>query len=348
MKSLPSSLNNILRARYLQEAVDTASPVSYRKRKDDITYSPRFAPTPQSIQPELTLPSASEFPRSESIKDYIERARKKAATSELSFIEPETPYVEAQQQATRNPRLVAATQRAREIETNRQRSSDYGSKKSTKSSPTLYSGFPPIPEEQISRAAQATKSGIEKAITTGKKMLPDVKSTLRGVPYQAAHLGFGYFPFVAGSAATDIESLPNDPIVGLDPVSFSGGMAAAEMATPYMVDLPLALARGAKIGQALKSTGELALAGLGRLPHWAIPYTMAYGTYQLQDWSRRENEPRFREMMQDYESEQAKLQTKRRKEGREESFGEALGRTMQLNDILQSYVGGAGHFGRPF
>ena len=376
MKPLPSSLNNILRARYLQEAVDTSAP-TYNRKKEEEVYPVRFAPTTSTVQPELTMPKASEFPRPWTLRDIVLQSAQQAAdaTPTRSPRNPMTPYIEGAKeigisptqfgtQKATTPEALAAKERTQgfvDVVQNLHRYQpgvlspqqqenvikilrryrDLGGRQEKG-----VLDLSTVPE-QIKRLEDLAKTAKQKAIETGKGMIPDVKSTLRGVPYQAAHLGLGYYPFVAGAAATDIESLPDDPILGLDPVSFSGGMAAAEMATPYMVDLPLALARGSGVASGLKTAGQAALAGLGRLPYFAIPYGMAYGTYQLQDWSNRENEPRFRKMMRDYEIEQAKLQTKRRKEGREERFGEALGRTMQLNDILQSY-GGPGHFARPF
>lgn len=342
MKPLPSVLNLILQKRYLAEAITTAPSSSYVKKDEEEEKDlpgTMFPFRTSTLEPELKMPAASEFPSGESkisIKDYIERARKKAATSELSFIEPETPYVDIQQQAARNPRLVAATQRARELESSRQRFSEYGSKKPSKSSPTLYSGFPPIPEEQLSRAAQATKSGVEKAVSAAgkyaKEQMPVAMQTAKSIPTTAAHLGLGIVPFEWGSylGKQITPGLPTDPIFGENPVSVMAGTAAAAATTPWLVDAPIAVSKGLGLRglQNLSLTGAEGWAagklgtqaGLRAVPYIGALWTAGQAMYELDKLAQPYREKRAK----DIERIQSFERAQRRRENREPSFTERM------------------------
>jgi hypothetical protein len=331
MKNIPSPLNNILRERYLKEAVTTAPQIFYTKKQEEEpiygTKTPVY--TPQPIEP--ITPAASEFPDVSFIEKAKEQAKIGYEESPLKRRSPSEGYTGIRSRSEEIADRIVRQQLERDLETNyskRRRSSQ-------RRDVRVAVGLGGLPEIDYSKPYEKTKQLV-------RNMVPELKPTLKGVPYQAAHLGLGYFPFVAGKELGDTDLLPNDPVLDLDPISATTALAAAEVATPYLVDFPLGLAKGQGLGGALRGAAQVARAGLQRLPFMAAAYGTAYGMGHLMDWSRKQREPQFQKDMQEYKSRQAALETRRRKEGREETNGEATKRVWELNNILQSYISPAG------
>jgi len=358
MKNIPSCLNNILRDRYLKEAVTTAPQISYIKKEEEKpiygTKTPVYTPPP--LEPmtakSFEVPGVEVLPERPLTREVVRQALERSKKSYLRDIPSERGYPGLPTQRGSRAAEIAERMRLSQLQKDARDAFETAQRMSAdpfqsrgflkRRDTTLPIGLGGLPEIDYSGAKKFIEPSIEKTKQLVRNMVPDLKSTLRTAPYQAAHLGVGYFPFVAAEELTDTDLLPNDPITGSDPISFTTGLAAAEVATPYLVDFPLGLAKGQGVGGALQSAAQVARAGLQRLPFMAAVYGTAYGMGHLMDWSRKQREPQFQKDMQEYKSRQAALETRRRKEGREETTGEATKRVWELNNILQSYISPTG------
>lgn len=323
MNEIPSVLQSILRKRYLNEAVTMAPQVSYTKKEEEEEPfpSPRLAPTSPTVQPELKLPAASEFPSPEitkpetssKISTAIQRALRAYPTSPEYFGDPDDPL-------SGKRRLETSLEASRRIEQRRERGS-------SRSDTKMYSGIPPIPEEQISRAAQATKSGVEKAIAGAKKFdayatqkAPYTWPTIKDLPKHGMYFGASIPVFDAFYKAAK-QHTPFEPgLGGMDPYSFGAGTVGTSATIPFALETAHALGRGfglaGALGQGLGAAGGALASGWTIIP--PLVYAAAYGMSKAEEAAEPYRKEKAKEIdaYLDYEK------TKRRLEGRKPSFWE--------------------------
>ena len=327
MKPIPSSLNNILRTRYLQEAVDTASPVSYRKREDE--------ETTQQQEPFYVKPPSPEIDDVRPLppEDY---PGSPAKTTEPPPKPKPAPFVPQKPQRERRmgeggragelaDRVMKERQRMEQIKQ---------TKKGLRQDIRLSSDLPfEFYEDEFGNVNIRTKPvpfSWKPSIPSLGTVSDVVSRGIKGVGGYGMDLALGYPAYAIGSEMADIEALPND-LIG-DPVQVTAGLAAAEATIPYLKTL----VRGAamNVPETISAVNQFApnaayrtaVEAVKRVPQWAIPYATIYGMKQMEDWAQKANYPRYIQSRKDFENEQAKLATQRRKENREESWLEALKR----------------------
>lgn len=336
MKPIPSSLNNILRTRYLQEAVDTASPISYRKREDE--------ETTQQQEPFYVKPPSPEIDDVRPLppEDY---PGSPAKTTEPPPKPKPAPFVPQKPQRERRmgeggragelaDRVMRERQRMEQIKQ---------TKKGLRQDIRLSSDLPfEFYEDEFGNVNIRTKPvpfSWKPSVPSLATVSDVVSRGIKGVGGYGMDLALGYPAYAIGSEMADIEALPND-LIG-DPVQVTAGLAAAEATIPYLKTL----VRGAamNVPETISAVNQFApnaayrtaVEAVKRVPVFAIPYATAYGYKKLHDYNLKQNEPLFSKMMQDFENEQAKLETQRRKEGREESTWEKAKRIWAQDALLK-------------
>ena len=336
MKSIPSSLNNILRARYLQEAVDTASPISYRKREDEDTVpeqEPLYIKSP-SFEPDDVRPLPPEDYPGSPAKITEPPPKPKPAPFVPQKPQRERRMGEGGRAGEVADRVMRERQRMEQI-----KRTEKGLRQDLRSSSDLPFEFYEDEFGNVKIRSKPVPYSWKPSIPSLGTVSDVVSRGIKGVGGYGMDLALGYPAYAMGSEMADIEALPND-LIG-DPVQVTAGLAAAEASIPYLKTL----VRGAamNVPETISAVNKFApnaayraaVEGVKRVPIFAIPYATAYGYKQLHDYNLKQNEPRFMKMMKDFENEQAKLETQRRKEGREESTWEKAKRIWAQDALLK-------------
>jgi len=332
MNEIPSVLQSILRKRYLNEAVTMAPQVSYTKKEEEEEEpfpSPRLAPTSPTVQPELKVPAASEFPElTPTVRDILSRIRERAASETLETpkeLQGTTPKRMGDSGRTERP---ATPQELERLAASRVvKRSPYFRSQNAPIETRMSFGIPPIPEEQISRAAQATKSGVEKAIAGAKKFdayatqkAPYSWPTIKDLPKHGMYFGASIPVFDAFYRAAE-QHTPFEPgLGGMDPYSFTVGTVGTATTIPFAVETARALGRGLGLMGSLGQGAAAAAPAIASSLTWIPPAAYA-GAYALEK-AEEEYEPSRKEKAREIDAALDYAKTKRRLEGRTATFGE--------------------------
>lgn len=359
MNKIPSVLQSILRKRYLNEAVTVAPQVSYTKKKEEGQPSPipTLAPTAPTIAPEIKTPLVGEFPDVTKTEKAIEAAKSRYQFSPLSRMDPMAAYKEIPTSPEGGARIADIIDKLKKLETLRDfediekaaekpeaigekvpgrsirdvarrsqesRANDaIGKALRDKYGSRLEKGILDLSTvpEQIKRLEDLAREAKQRSIEYGKGLLPDVKQTARATPGMLTQFGLSMIPAYYGAEfGEQLTNLKNDPILNLDPVSATTMTVAAAGATPYMYEVPMALARGAGLAGSL-SQGAAA-AGAALMSPWTIVPLLHYAGMYGMSKAEEAAEPYRQKKAQEIDSLLRYERAKRAVENRKPSFWE--------------------------
>lgn len=359
MNKIPSVLQSILRKRYLSEAVTVAPQVSYTKKKEEETVPvPKFAPSQPTVAPEIKTPSIGEFPDVTKAEKAIEAAKSRYQFSPLSKMDPMAAYKEIPttpseggariadiidkltkleilrdfeevEKKAEKPEAIGEKVPGRSIRDVARRSQEsrandaIGRELRKQYGPRIEKGvldLSTVPE-QVKRLEDLTRKGKQATIEYGKGLIPDVKQTARATPGMVTQFGLSMIPAYYGAEfGEQLTNLENDPILNLDPVSATTMTVAAAGATPYMYEVPMALARGAGLAGSLSQGAAAASAAL-MSPWTTIPPILYAGMYGMSK-AEEAAEPYRQKKAQEIDSLLRYERAKRAAENRKPSFWE--------------------------